>query len=82
MFAITFVNLIFCVVILVVGLMTYYKKKNVVALLIALAFGLFGVSHVITLFGCAGTLEGLEIAIRFLAYLLVTIGVFYLFKKN
>ena len=71
------VNLVLCIIILALGVLGYSKKKDEVPLCIGIAFGLFGVSHVLTLLGLAAGLTALLIAIRLVAYLLV---VFVLYK--
>lgn len=71
------VNLALCVAILLLGYWGYRKRRNVVPLLIGIAFGLFGISHLVTLFGLAGDWASVLIVIRVLAYLTV---VFALYK--
>jgi hypothetical protein len=71
------VNLVLCIVILLLGYWGYRKRRNVVPLLVGVAFGLFGISHLVTLFGLAGDWASVLIVIRVLAYLTV---VFALYK--
>ena len=63
------VNFVFCVVIVILGYLGYRKKRDTLPILIGTAFGLFGISHLLTLlsFSEATTL----IVIRGLAYLIV-----------
>jgi hypothetical protein len=78
----TLVNLILCVIIVVLGCVGYRKAKDKWPLYIAIAFGLFGVSHLLTLLGLKDTLEAFLIAIRTIAYLLVIYTVYLVaFKK-
>jgi hypothetical protein len=80
--AITLVNLILCVIIVVLGCVGYGKAKDKWPLYIAIAFGLFGVSHLLTLLGLKDTLEAFLIAIRTIAYLVVIYTVYQVaFKK-
>jgi len=80
---ITFINLVLCIVILVFGIMGWQRSKNVVPLYIAIAFGLFGLSHLATLLGLSTSLNPLLIVIRLLAYLLVTYRVYRMaFRKK
>ncbi|MDD4981048.1 MAG: hypothetical protein PHC54_07340 [Candidatus Omnitrophica bacterium] len=65
------VNTLLCIVILILGLSVYKKKKNNLAKSVAIAFGLFAFSHIISLLGWAGGLLGLQIIIRVLAYLIL-----------
>ena len=65
------INLILCVVIVVFGCLGFKKAKGVWPLCIAIAFGLFGLSHLLTLLGLKEALTGFLIAIRTIAYVLV-----------
>ena len=73
---IALVNLILCVVIVIFGCLGFKKANNVWPLYVAIAFGLFGVSHLLTLLGLAATLAGVIIAIRIIGYLLVIYTVY------
>lgn len=73
---ITIVNLILAVIILVLGIWAYGKKKAGAALLLGIAFGLFAISHLLTLLGLAGTLNTLLIVIRILGYLVAIFAVY------
>ncbi len=64
-------NLILCVIILVLGIIGYRKSGDMSPLYIGIAFGLFGVSHLVTLLGLKVTLTTFLIVIRTLAYLIV-----------
>jgi uncharacterized membrane protein (UPF0136 family) len=75
---ITTINFVLCVVILALGIWAYAKKKGDAALYIGIAFGLFAVSHLMTLLGLAAGLTVFLIVIRLTAYLLV---VFALCRK-
>ena len=80
---ITFINLVLCIVILVFGIIGWQRSKNLVPLYITIAFGLFGLSHLATLFGLNTSLSVLLIIIRLLAYLLVTYTVYLMaFRKK
>jgi len=50
---ITAINFVMCVVIFILGVMAYGKKKVAMPLLVGIAFGLFAVSHLATLLGFA-----------------------------
>ncbi|OGO61822.1 MAG: hypothetical protein A2Z36_03825 [Chloroflexi bacterium RBG_19FT_COMBO_48_23] len=79
---ITTINFVLCVVILALGIWAYAKKKGDVALYIGIAFGLFAVSHLMTLLGLAAGLTIFLITIRLIAYLLVVFALCkILFKK-
>jgi len=80
---ITFINLVLCIVILVFGIVGWQRTKNPVPLYIAIAFGLFGLSHLATLFNLKDSLNTILIIIRLLAYLLVAYAVYLMvFRKK
>ena len=64
-------NLVLCVIILVLGIVGYKRSGDKSPLYIGIAFGLFGVSHLLTLIGLKEALTTFLIVIRTLAYLLV-----------
>jgi hypothetical protein len=68
----TAINLLLCVVILTLGYFGFKKSKNTVIPYISLAFGLFGISHLLSLF--CRLPEDILIAIRMFAYLLVILA--------
>lgn len=76
------VNLVLCILILALGIWGYSKKKGEVPLYIAIAFGLFGISHLITLLGLAAGLTAFLIAIRLIAYLLVAFTLYRILVKR
>lgn len=65
------VNLILCIIIVVFGCLGFKKAKDKWPLYIAISFGLFGLSHLLTLLGLREALTSFLIAIRTVAYLLV-----------
>ncbi|MGC9517822.1 MAG: hypothetical protein ACP5C3_09025 [Methanomicrobiales archaeon] len=69
-------NLVFCIIIVLLGTWGYTKKKNLMALYIGLSFGLFGLSHFAVLIGADSSAVTLLI-LRSLGYLVV---IFTLFK--
>jgi hypothetical protein len=68
---VTIVNFFLAVIILVLGMVEYKKSHNTTVLCIGAAFGLFALSHLITLLGYASALSGLLVIIRIIAYLTV-----------
>jgi hypothetical protein len=76
------INLVLCVVILGLGIWAYVKKKGDVPLYIGIAFGLFAVSHIITLLGLAAGLTAFLITIRLIAYLLVVFALCKILLKK
>lgn len=65
------INLLFCIVILVLGYFVYRKKENFSAFLIGIAFGMFGLSHFTQLFGLTQIPEVTFILVRACGYILV-----------
>ncbi len=79
---VTTINFVLCLVILTLGIWAYAKKKGDIPLYIGIAFGLFAVSHLMTLLGLAAGLTAFLITIRLIAYLLVVFALCkILFKK-
>lgn len=71
---ITTVNAILCLIILILGSWAYNRKGDKTSIFIGIAFGLFGLSHVVTLLGLRETLVNLLIVVRILAYLIVALA--------
>lgn len=67
----TLSNLILCIIILGIGCWSYAVKKNKAHFGIGVAFGLFAVSHLISLMGMEYNLSVTVILIRVFAYLIV-----------
>jgi hypothetical protein len=76
------INLVLCIIILVMGIVENSRSKTHLPLYVGLAFGLFGVSHLMTLLGLAGALSALLIVIRLAAYLLVIYSLYLLVAKK
>lgn len=66
-------NLILALAILILGVWAYESKKESLALYVALGFGLFAISHALTLLGY-GDVQAVIIPIRVLGYLAVISG--------
>lgn len=76
-------NLALCIIILVLGCWGYKKSKDRIPVYIGIAFGLFGISHLLTLFGFKGTWENdVLIVIRLLAYLIVAFALYLVAFKR
>jgi hypothetical protein len=84
---VTVINLILTTVILILGIWAFFKRRSDIALgsskaiaipevslYIGIAFGLFAVSHALTLAGLAASLQTIIIVIRVIAYLLVMVA--------
>ena len=84
---VTVVNLVLTTVIFILGIWAFFKRKSDIAsgtskaiaipevsLYLAIAFGLFAVSHALTLAGLATSLQTIIIIIRVIGYLLVMVA--------
>ena len=76
------VNLTLCIIIFILGLLGYKKQDNAIPLLVGVAFGLFGVSHLVTILGYKNELETALIAIRTIAYLAVVFALYKFLKRT
>jgi hypothetical protein len=65
------INLALSLVILMLGCWDYIKTKRQAPFFIGVAFGLFSVSHLITLMGVERNFETTVILVRIFAYLIV-----------
>jgi hypothetical protein len=64
-------NLIFCALIVILGLMAYKKTQKDSPLYIAGAFLLFGLSHLATILGIADGLATPLLVLRIIGYVLI-----------
>ena len=69
-------NLVLCIIILVLGILGYRRSRNISPLFIGIAFGLFGVSHLMTLLDLKATLTTFLIVIRTIAYVMVVFALY------
>jgi hypothetical protein len=70
------INLILCVIIFIFGLIGWRRSGKTLPLYIAIAFGLFGLSHLATILRLAAQREVTLIIIRLAAYLIVVYAVY------
>lgn len=75
---VTLINLTFCIIVVIVSCWWYKKTGSRTPLYIGLAFGFFGISHVIILFNLNKPLELFQIIIRIAAYAIVATGLFFI----
>lgn len=79
---ILFVNLVLCIIIVLLGILCYKRSHESLPLFISAAFGLFGVSHAVTLLGFKVPLTLPLIVIRTLAYIMVIYALFMHLKTS
>lgn len=77
---ITTMNFVLCVVIVALAIVAYSSNKNRIALYIGVAFGLFGISHLVNLVGLGSSLTDALLIIRTLAYLVVIFALYKVWK--
>ena len=75
---VTAVNFALSLVIVALAVIAYSKKKQDLPLYVGVAFGLFGLSHLLTLAGLANALTVALIIIRTLAYLTIILALIIL----
>lgn len=69
-------NLVLSIIILALGYLAYTKNNNKLAFSIGAGFGMFALSHLITLFGLGAALASFIILIRVLAYFIVIFALY------
>jgi hypothetical protein len=79
---ITLVNLILSAIILIMGIWAYYTGKVRSTLYVGIAFGLFAISHLLTILGLAASLSVLILILRLIGYLLVIYAIYIVIAKE
>ena len=74
------INLLLCIVIFLLGLVMYRRKEKISALLIGIAFGMFGISHFSVVTGIAFP-EITFILLRICGYVLVAAALWLLISE-
>ena len=64
-------NMILCAIIIIFGYLNYKRKANSIALFIAIAYAIFGVSHIMSYFGLADDYPVLIAVIRLFGYFVI-----------
>jgi hypothetical protein len=75
------INLFLCIVIFILGYLVYRKQERISAILIGIAFGVFGLSHLSVLLGIAFP-EVTFILMRICGYILVAAALWLLFSES
>jgi len=70
-------NLIFCIIILALGITAYTKMKRLWPLLLGIAFAFFGVSHLFTIIGIDDSQEIVMLVTRIIGYALTLWAVYW-----
>ncbi len=74
------VNFVLCAIIFILGVWGYKKRRDTLPLYIGIAFGIFGLTHLLTLLGFREILTNVFIIIRTIAYLLVIFALYKYWK--
>ncbi|MEM3004011.1 MAG: hypothetical protein QXO25_00390 [Candidatus Bathyarchaeia archaeon] len=77
---ISILNLVLSVIILIFGYWGYRKKKDPIPLLVGVAFGLFGLTHLLTVLGFREILTNEFLVVRTLGYLIVVFALYKTWK--
>ena len=72
--AVTVANILFCLIIVILGYLGYAKNKSELPLYLAVAFALFCLSHILALLSQSSLLGNLIIIIRGLAYIIIILA--------
>jgi hypothetical protein len=75
------INLLLCIIILVLGYLVYRKKERISALLIGIAFGMFGLSHLSIILGLTLLSEFTFALLRICGYILVAAALWLIYSK-
>ena len=75
-------NLLLCIVIVILSVIVYFRKKAMLPLCTGIAFGLFGLSHLMTLLGLADVLATFLMVDRTIAYVVIVYALIRLWKAN
>jgi len=75
-YSIYIVNLVFCVTILFLGILTSLTKKNMSPLFVGFAFGVFGLTNIGYLMGLEQIYTIFFLLLRSVGYLLVLLAMF------
>jgi uncharacterized membrane protein (UPF0136 family) len=76
------VNTVLCLIIVIFGFLAYKKNQKMLALFVGIAFGIFGLSHIVTMLGLEKSLMNILIAFRSVAYLLVIFALAIAMKEK
>ena len=79
---VTVINLVLSLMILIVGCWGYLKYKDKTSFHIGVAFGLFSVSHLISLLGMQGYFQVTVMLIRIFGYLIVLFALLQIERKK
>jgi hypothetical protein len=72
----TWVNLTAGLIIFVMGIWQYTRSKGRTVLYVGVAFGLFALTHLLTLMGLAASMATLILILRILAYLVIIYAIY------
>ncbi len=78
---VTILNLIFCIIIVCLGFWEYRKKASLIALYIAITFGLFGLAHLAIILGVNSS-NIFILIVRSLGYLVIIYALYKVLRGH
>jgi hypothetical protein len=75
-------NLVLSLIVLILGIWAYAAAKSRAALYVGIAFGLFAVTHLLSMLGLAAMLAALIIIVRIIAYVIVMYSIYIVLAKK
>jgi|GEM_PF-667689 len=78
---ISILNLALSIIILITGYWGYKNKKDIVPLYVGVAFGLFGLTHLLTVLGFREALTNVFLVVRTIGYLIVIFALYSTWKS-
>jgi uncharacterized membrane protein YhfC len=75
-------NLILSLIVFILGIWAYAAVKSRSALYVGIAFGLFAITHLLSMLGLAAMLSVLIIIVRIIAYVIVMYAIYILLAKK
>ncbi len=79
---VTISNLVLSTIILIMGIWEYTRSQSRTVLYIGIAFGLFAITHLLSLLGLAASLSAFILVIRVLGYLTVIYAIYIVMAKK
>ena len=75
-------NLVLSLIVLILGIWAYAAAKSRSGLYVGIAFGLFAVTHLLSMLGLAAMLSMLIIIVRIIAYVIVMYSIYIVLAKK
>ena len=79
---ITLVNLVLAIIILIMGIWAWTARRSRSMLYVGIAFGLFALTHLLTLLGLASSMAAFILIVRVLAYAVIIYAAYIVIAKK